>query len=276
MAPVRGGGLFGESRGRHGVQAATRPPNLVQRGTSVATYLLSPQKTKFSPVVPSSWANPAAPRPSNHMYGHVGRECNPSRADRGARALLGVRWGAPGAPEYNDAESYERHPDDVVQVDPVATAREVKDNDVPAVRVKANHCRPSEDCNRCPGSAQHACRGYAAVTSGRSSSGTNTPPRQCSSSHTIAPSTSHCSTGYRGIRTMRATNAVLFRPAWLWSSPTSAGALTARQRGRPLGGRSAGTRTCQRGHDRAGVRRRRGAGEAARAPGMSGRSTPCT
>lgn len=55
----------------------------------------------------------------------------------GTRALLGVRWGAPGAPEYDDTKCHERHPDDVVLVDAVAAAREVKDDDVPAVRVKA-------------------------------------------------------------------------------------------------------------------------------------------
>lgn len=104
------------------------------------------------------------------------RECNPSRAGRGARPLLGVRLGAPGAPEYDDAECDERNPDDVVQVDAVATAREVKDDDVPAVRVKANYGRPSEDCNHCQGSAQHARRGYAAITRGRSSSGTHGGP----------------------------------------------------------------------------------------------------
>jgi hypothetical protein len=74
----------------------------------------------------------------------------------GTRAPLGVRWGAPGTPESDDAECHEHHPDDVVQVDAVAAAREIKDDDVPAVRVKANYCRPSEDCNHCQGSAQHA------------------------------------------------------------------------------------------------------------------------
>ena len=49
----------------------------MERGTGVTTYCCPLQKTKFSPVVPSSWANTPAPRPSHLMYGHHRRECNP-------------------------------------------------------------------------------------------------------------------------------------------------------------------------------------------------------
>ncbi len=98
-------------------------------------------------------------RGNDRHAGQGTRDCG----RRWTRALLGVRWGAPGAPKYDEAECYERQPDDVVQVDAVATARKVKDDDVPAIRVKANYGRASEDCNHCQGSAQHARRGYAAT-----------------------------------------------------------------------------------------------------------------
>jgi hypothetical protein len=169
--PRSGAGPLGESHGRHGVQTATRPLDAQPGGTSAAASCW-PQKTKFSPVFPRR--RPTLQRHAGRITSTANTDGNATRRVRvrGARALLGVRLGAPGAPEYDDAECYERHPDDVVQVDAVATAREVKDDDVPAVRVKANYGRPSEDCNHCQGSAQHARRGYAAITSGRSSSGT--------------------------------------------------------------------------------------------------------
>jgi hypothetical protein len=47
----------------------------------------------------------------------------------------------------------------------------------------------------------------------------------------ISPSTSRCSTGYNGTRTILATKAELRLFEWRWSSPTSFGGLTVPQRG---------------------------------------------
>jgi hypothetical protein len=63
-----------------------------------------------------------------------------------APLTLDVR-AARGAPKKRDSECNERHPDEIVEVDPMP-ARKNEDHLVPPLRAEPDHDRADDDCDR--------------------------------------------------------------------------------------------------------------------------------